>query len=144
MRRLGPGAAAPPPAGRRRPAPPAPAPGPAPGCVARGQRRLRTGLAELVDAGRGEDRRGQRHGTRRARWVVGRAAGHLRADQRRLEDQPDLLGPDREDDALVWYSMSCPDTVSYDWATATLKDNTTGTTVTSSPTPARPPRRGRV
>ncbi|HEU0025863.1 MAG TPA: hypothetical protein VFQ25_06430, partial [Ktedonobacterales bacterium] len=24
----------------------------------------------------------------------------------------------------------CPDTVTYDWATATLKDNTTGTTTT--------------
>ena len=29
-----------------------------------------------------------------------------------------------------WYRMSCPDTVSYDWATATLKDNTAGTTKT--------------
>ncbi|MFE5587359.1 putative Ig domain-containing protein [Kitasatospora sp. NPDC056531] len=29
-----------------------------------------------------------------------------------------------------WYSNTCPDTVSYDWATATLKDNTTGTTTT--------------
>ena len=26
--------------------------------------------------------------------------------------------------------MICPDTVTYDWATATLKDNTTGTTTT--------------
>ncbi|UXY31982.1 hypothetical protein [Streptomyces sp. HUAS TT20] len=26
--------------------------------------------------------------------------------------------------------MTCPDTVTYDWATATLKDNTTGTTTT--------------
>ena len=26
--------------------------------------------------------------------------------------------------------MSCPDTVTYDWATATLRDNTTGTTST--------------
>ena len=26
--------------------------------------------------------------------------------------------------------MVCPDTVTYDWATATLKDNTTGTTST--------------
>ena len=29
-----------------------------------------------------------------------------------------------------WYQVHCPDTVTYDWATATLKDNTTGTTVT--------------
>jgi len=29
-----------------------------------------------------------------------------------------------------WYDVVCPDTVTYDWATATLKDNTTGTTVT--------------
>ncbi len=26
--------------------------------------------------------------------------------------------------------MTCPDTLTYDWATATLKDNTTGTTTT--------------
>ena len=29
-----------------------------------------------------------------------------------------------------WYDVTCPDTVTYDWATATLKDNTTGTTST--------------
>ena len=29
-----------------------------------------------------------------------------------------------------WYSLNCPDDVTYDWATATLKDNTTATTVT--------------
>jgi hypothetical protein len=29
-----------------------------------------------------------------------------------------------------WYKVNCPDTVQYDWATATLKDNTTGSTVT--------------
>jgi hypothetical protein len=29
-----------------------------------------------------------------------------------------------------WYNMTCPDDVAWDWATATLKDNTTGTTVT--------------
>jgi hypothetical protein len=29
-----------------------------------------------------------------------------------------------------WYQVNCPDTVTYDWATATLKDNTTGTTTT--------------
>lgn len=30
----------------------------------------------------------------------------------------------------VWYRMSCPDTVTYDWATVTLKDNTSNTTKT--------------
>jgi hypothetical protein len=29
-----------------------------------------------------------------------------------------------------WYNVACPDTVTYDWATATLRDNTTGTTST--------------
>jgi hypothetical protein len=29
-----------------------------------------------------------------------------------------------------WYNVTCPDTVTYDWATVTLKDNTTGTTTT--------------
>ncbi|MDI2130141.1 hypothetical protein [Yinghuangia seranimata] len=29
-----------------------------------------------------------------------------------------------------YYNVTCPDTVTYDWATATLKDNTTGTTTT--------------
>ncbi|MEO7022456.1 MAG: protease pro-enzyme activation domain-containing protein [Ktedonobacteraceae bacterium] len=29
-----------------------------------------------------------------------------------------------------WYQVNCPDSVQYDWATATLKDNTTGTTTT--------------
>lgn len=29
-----------------------------------------------------------------------------------------------------WYQVVCPDTVQYDWATATLKDDTTGTTTT--------------
>jgi len=29
-----------------------------------------------------------------------------------------------------WYKNTCPDTVTYDWATATLKDNSTGTTAT--------------
>ncbi len=29
-----------------------------------------------------------------------------------------------------WYKVVCPDTVTYDWATATLKDNTTNTTST--------------
>jgi hypothetical protein len=29
-----------------------------------------------------------------------------------------------------WYNITCPDTVTYDWATATLKDNTSNTTTT--------------
>ncbi|HZC06672.1 MAG TPA: hypothetical protein VE338_13635, partial [Ktedonobacterales bacterium] len=29
-----------------------------------------------------------------------------------------------------WYQVVCPDTVTYDWATATLKDNTSNTTTT--------------
>ncbi|MGI9157386.1 MAG: hypothetical protein ACR2FG_12255 [Marmoricola sp.] len=32
-----------------------------------------------------------------------------------------------------WYLVVCPDTVTYDWATATLRDNTTSTTVTLLP-----------
>jgi hypothetical protein len=32
-----------------------------------------------------------------------------------------------------WYDMSCPDTVAYDWATATLYDSTAGTTTTLLP-----------
>jgi hypothetical protein len=33
----------------------------------------------------------------------------------------------------LWYKMTCPDTVTYDWATVALKDNTTGTTATLLP-----------
>ena len=33
----------------------------------------------------------------------------------------------------LWYANSCPDTVSYDWVTVTLKDNTSGTTKTVVP-----------
>jgi hypothetical protein len=29
-----------------------------------------------------------------------------------------------------YYRVTCPDTVTYDWATATLRDNTAGTTTT--------------
>jgi hypothetical protein len=32
-----------------------------------------------------------------------------------------------------WYRIVCPDTVTYDWATATLKDNTANTTATVLP-----------
>ena len=30
----------------------------------------------------------------------------------------------------LWYKETCPDTVTYDWALVTLKDNTAGTTAT--------------
>jgi Zn-dependent metalloprotease len=30
----------------------------------------------------------------------------------------------------LWYNVTCPDTVTYDWATVTLKDTTAGTTAT--------------
>ena len=33
----------------------------------------------------------------------------------------------------VWYKMTCPDTITYDWATITLKNNTGGTTTTVLP-----------
>ena len=32
-----------------------------------------------------------------------------------------------------WYKVSCPDTLTYDWAVATLRDNTAGTTATVLP-----------
>jgi len=32
-----------------------------------------------------------------------------------------------------WYNITCPDAVAYDWATATLQDNTTGTTAVLLP-----------
>ncbi len=32
-----------------------------------------------------------------------------------------------------WYNLTCPDTLTYDWATATLRDNTAGTTSTVLP-----------
>jgi hypothetical protein len=32
-----------------------------------------------------------------------------------------------------WYANSCPDSVTYDWAGATLQDNTTGTSTTVLP-----------
>lgn len=33
----------------------------------------------------------------------------------------------------AWYASKCPDTVTYDWTTITLRDNTTGTTATLLP-----------
>lgn len=32
-----------------------------------------------------------------------------------------------------WYAISCPATVTYDWGTVTLRDNTVGTTTTVLP-----------
>jgi hypothetical protein len=32
-----------------------------------------------------------------------------------------------------WYDVACPGSVSHEWATATLKDNTTGATTTPLP-----------
>ncbi len=32
-----------------------------------------------------------------------------------------------------WYQVHCPDSLTYDWATATLKDNNNGTTTTILP-----------
>jgi hypothetical protein len=39
-----------------------------------------------------------------------------------------------------WYEMTCPDSVAYDWATASLTDNTSSGTVTSCRISARPTR----
>ncbi len=38
--------------------------------------------------------------------------------------------PSGDGTLTFWYQVRCPDTVQYDWATATLKDNTTNTTTT--------------
>jgi hypothetical protein len=38
----------------------------------------------------------------------------------------------------LWYKMICPDTVTYDWATVTLTDNTTNTTTTVVPQTCNP------
>jgi hypothetical protein len=38
--------------------------------------------------------------------------------------------PSNASTLTFWYANTCPDTVTYDWATATLKDNVTGTTTT--------------
>ncbi|MEU8434671.1 hypothetical protein AB0F18_17445 [Streptomyces sp. NPDC029216] len=38
-----------------------------------------------------------------------------------------------EEQLSFWYNVSCPDTLTYDWATATLRDNTTGVTTTVLP-----------
>ncbi|MFI6685713.1 hypothetical protein [Streptomyces sp. NPDC050485] len=41
-----------------------------------------------------------------------------------------FTAPSGSSTVSFWYDVFCPDTVTYDWATATLKDNTTGTTAT--------------
>jgi len=38
--------------------------------------------------------------------------------------------PSNASQISFWYANTCPDTVTYDWATATVKDNVTGTTTT--------------
>jgi hypothetical protein len=41
-----------------------------------------------------------------------------------------FTAPSGSSSLTFWYQVVCPDTVTYDWATVTLKDNTTGTTST--------------
>ena len=41
-----------------------------------------------------------------------------------------FTAPSGSSKVSFWYKVTCPDTVTYDWATATLKDNTTATTAT--------------
>jgi serine protease len=41
--------------------------------------------------------------------------------------------PSGSSSLYFWWSSSCPDTVAYDWTTATLRDNTANTTVTVLP-----------
>ncbi len=41
-----------------------------------------------------------------------------------------FTAPSGSSQLSFWYNVTCPDTVTYDWATATLKDNTSGTTKT--------------
>ena len=38
--------------------------------------------------------------------------------------------PSGQSQLSFWYNVTCPATVTYDWATATLKDNTSSTTTT--------------
>jgi hypothetical protein len=44
-----------------------------------------------------------------------------------------FAAPTGSTNVSFWYKNTCPDTVTYDWATATLRDNTTGTTTTLLP-----------
>ena len=41
-----------------------------------------------------------------------------------------FTAPSGSSQLSFWYDVFCPDTLTYDWATATLKDNTAGTTTT--------------
>jgi len=41
-----------------------------------------------------------------------------------------FTAPSNSSGISLWYKMTCPDTVTYDWALATLNDNTAGTTAT--------------
>jgi Putative Ig domain len=44
-----------------------------------------------------------------------------------------FTAPSGSSHLTFWYNVACPDTVTYDWATATLRDNTTGSTTTVLP-----------
>ncbi|MBV9853402.1 MAG: hypothetical protein JOY82_02615, partial [Streptosporangiaceae bacterium] len=44
-----------------------------------------------------------------------------------------FTAPSGSSHVTFWYDVTCPDTVTYDWATATLRDNTSGTTTTVLP-----------
>jgi len=65
-------------------------------------------------------------GTRPRTSARGRASLQVTTEFERNASQ--LLG-----DPAHWYDVVCPDTVTYDWATATLKDTTSNTTTTVPP-----------
>ena len=44
-----------------------------------------------------------------------------------------FIAPSGSSTLSFWYLMSCPDTVRYDWVTATLRDLTAGRTTTIVP-----------
>src|SRR5207244_1482920 len=44
-----------------------------------------------------------------------------------------FTAPSGASSLTFWYKVVCPDTITYDWATATLRDNTTGQTTTPLP-----------
>jgi hypothetical protein len=44
-----------------------------------------------------------------------------------------FTAPSGSSSLSFWYKVTCPDTLTYDWATATLRDNTAGTTATVLP-----------
>jgi len=44
-----------------------------------------------------------------------------------------FTAPSTATSLTFWYKIVCPDTITYDWATATLKDNNTGQTTTPLP-----------